>query len=445
MTGCLKVWCSSLKTSSAMTSGAAAAAVLPGNKQLLKKLIAQAVRFSSSSSSSFDSRNLQVEFCPPSKLQPKPPANDLGFGKHFTDHMLKIKWTANEGWAAPKIGPLENFQMHPAAKVLHYAQELFEGMKAYRGHDDKIRMFRPLHNMVRLNGSAERACLPTFEGTEFVKCMRRLIQLDQEWVPHQESASLYIRPTMIGTEPTLGVGAANEVELFVILSPVGPYFAGGLKPVNLLADPRYVRAWPGGCGYVKMGSNYAPTLWTQKMAESEGCHQCLWLVGEDHEITEVGAMNIFILMQKPDSTDLELVTPPLHSGCILPGVTRRSILELTREWAEFEVSERKITMGEVMKAKNENRLVEIFGCGTAAIVCPVGGIKYEDKMVPIPVDESDKSISVRLRGTMSDIYYGRVDHPWGVDIENWTEMSDLEEKRLKDYKESIVQHMHIYN
>jgi len=440
MTGCLKV----LKTSAAkqLISGTAS-----GNQQLLKKLITQAVRCSSSSSkSSFDSRDLQVEFCTPSNLQPKPPANDLGFGKHFSDHMLKIKWTANDGWAAPKIGPLENFQMHPAAKVLHYAQELFEGMKAYRGHDDKIRMFRPLHNMVRLNGSAERACLPTFEGEEFVKCIRRLIQLDQEWVPHQESSSLYIRPTMIGTEPTLGVGAANEVELFVILSPVGPYFAGGLKPVNLLADPRYVRAWPGGCGYVKMGSNYAPTLWTQKMAESEGCHQCLWLVGEDHEITEVGAMNIFVLMQKPNSSDLELVTPPLSSGTILPGVTRRSILELTREWAEFEVNERKITMGEVMQAKQDNRLVEIFGCGTAAIVCPVGNIKYQDKMVPIPIDErADKSISMRLRSTMSDIYYGRVEHPWAVDIENWTEMSHLEEQRLKDYKDSIVQHMHIYN
>jgi len=436
MTGCLKFVCSaSLMRSLSGSHGKA-------GKQFLKRVASlQAIRCSSS----FDSSNLQVEFASPSNLRSKPPASDLGFGKHFTDHMLKVKWTSEEGWGAPKIGPLENFQMHPAAKVLHYAQELFEGMKAYRGHDDRIRMYRPLHNMVRLNGSAERACLPTFDGVEFVKCMRRLIQLDQEWVPHQESSSLYIRPTMIGTEATLGVGAANEVELFVILSPVGPYFAGGLKPVNLLADPRYVRAWPGGCGYVKMGSNYAPTLWTQKMAEGEGCHQCLWLVGDDHEITEVGAMNIFVLMQKPDSTDLELVTPPLDSGVILPGVTRRSILELTREWNEFQVTERKITMGEVLKAKAENRLIEIFGCGTAAIVCPVGNIKYQDKMLPIPVDDTEKSISKRLRSTMSDIYYGRIDHPWAVDIENWAEMSDLEEKRLKDYKESIVQHMHIYN
>jgi len=395
------------------------------------------------STASFDSSQLQVDFAPPSKLRPKPPANDLGFGKHFSDHMLRIKWTSEEGWGVPKIGPLEPFQMHPAAKVLHYAQELFEGMKAYRGVDDKVRMFRPLHNMARLNGSAERACLPTFEGEELVKCMRRLIQIDQEWIPHTEASSLYIRPTMIGTEPTLGVGAANEVELFVILSPVGPYFAGGLKPVNLLADPRYVRAWQGGCGYVKMGSNYAPTLWTQKMAEAEGCQQCLWLIGDDHEITEVGAMNIFILM-KNDSGGMELVTPPLESGCILPGVTRRSIIEMAKEWNEFTVSERKITMGEVLQAKAENRLVEIFGCGTAAIVCPVGNIKYNGVDVPIPVDEEDNALSKRLRSTMSDIYYGRTLHPWAPEIEDWAEESQLEKERLKSYEQTILQHMHHY-
>jgi len=396
------------------------------------------------STASFDSSELQIEFVPPSQLRPKPPSNDLGFGKHFSDHMLKVKWTSDGGWEAPTIGPLVPFQMHPAAKVLHYAQELFEGMKAYRGHDDKIRMFRPLHNMVRLNGSAERACLPTFDGEELVKCMRRLIQIDQEWIPHTEASSLYIRPTMIGTEPTLGVGAANEVELFVILSPVGPYFAGGLKPVSLLADPRYVRAWQGGCGYVKMGSNYAPTLWTQKMAEQEGCQQCLWLVGDDHEITEVGAMNIFILMKNASGTGTELVTPPLDSGCILPGVTRRSILEMAREWGEFEVSERKITMGEVMQAKADNKLLEIFGCGTAAIVCPVGNIKYNGVNVAIPVDEQDNAVSKRLRSTMSDIYYGRQAHPWAVEIEDWADESQLEKQRLKEYKESIMKHMHTY-
>ena len=197
----------------------------------------------------------------------------------LSDHMLTIDWTAEGGWQAPKIEPFANFSVHPGAKVLictssplvyrlfpqvlHYAQELFEGMKAYRGVDGKIRLFRPMHNMARMNLTASRACLPAFDGQELVECIRRLVVVDQEWVPHDTSSSLYIRPTMIGTEPTLGVAPAGEARLFVLLCPVGPYYSTGFKPVNLLADPQYVRAWPGGCGFTKMGSNYAPTLWTQ--------------------------------------------------------------------------------------------------------------------------------------------------------------------------------------
>lgn len=394
-----------------------------------------------SPAASFDSSRLQTSFVGPNEANKKPPVSDLGFGKHFTDHMLQIKWTAENGWEDPQIGPLVPFQMHPASKVLHYAQELFEGMKAYRGVDDKIRMFRPMHNMARMVASAQRACLPTFDGGQLVQCMRKLVQIEQEWVPHAESSSLYLRPTMIGTEPTLGVGAANEVLLFVILSPVGPYFASGLKPVNLVADPAFVRAWPGGCGYAKMGSNYAPTMWTQKMAESKGCHQCLWLLGHDDEITEVGAMNIFVLLKKENSTELELVTPPLDSGVILPGVTRRSVIELTKEWDEFEVNERKLTMGEVLKAKEEGRLVEMFGTGTAAIVSPVGNILYKDKMQTIPSSDDESAISQRIRAAMSDIYYGRVEHPWAVEVENWPEQTTQEAERLQLYQDSINQHV----
>merc|ERR1719394_1468907 len=373
---------------------------------------------------SFRSDDLKVEVISPHQLREKPPVKDLGFGKHFSDHMLRIKWAESKGWESPVICQMQNFEMHPAAKVLHYAQELFEGMKAYRGVDDRIRMF-----------------LPTFEGEELVQCMRRLIQIEQEWVPHAESSSLYIRPTLIGTEPTLGVGAANEVLLFVILSPVGPYFASGLKPVNLVADPNFVRAWPGGCGYAKMGSNYAPTMWTQKMAEQKGCHQCLWLLGSDDEITEVGAMNIFVLLKKENSSDLELVTPPLESGVILPGITRRSVIELTKEWDEFEVNERRITMGELLKAKDEGRLVEMFGTGTAAIVSPVGNILYRDQMQAIPNSDDAKAVSQRIRSAMSDIYYGRVEHPWAIDIESWPEQPAQEKERLNVYQESINQHV----
>jgi len=306
--------------------------------------------------------------------------------------------------------------MHPGAKVLHYAQELFEGMKAYRGVDDKIRLFRPMHNMARMNLTAARACLPQFDGEELLECIRRLCQLDQDWVPHDTSSSLYIRPTMIGVEPTLGVAPANQALLFVLLSPVGPYFSTGLKPVNLLCDPRYVRAWPGGSGYTKMGSNYAPTLWTQKVAEQQGCHQCLWLFGEDHDITEVGAMNLFVVLRHSEGM-LELVTPPLTTGTILPGVTRRSILEMTNSWPGLVVSERRITMGEVMSALSSGDLVEMFGSGTAAVVSPVGGLHYGGKMHQVPTPE--EGLAVKVLAEMSDIYYGRVEHSWAVDIEEW--------------------------
>ena len=196
---------------------------------------------------------------------------------------------------------------------------------------------------------------------------------------------------MIGVEPTLGVAPATEAELFVILSPVGPYFASGVKPVNLLADPNFVRAWPGGSGYSKMGSNYAPTLYISKIAAQHNCHQALWLYGPDEEITEVGAMNIFALFKKEGR--LELVTPTLDSGLILPGVTRRSVLELAREWQDCEVSERKLTMKEILKGAEDGSLVEMFGTGTAAIVSPVGNIMYDGVMKPLPVPDEDKSFA----------------------------------------------------
>lgn len=267
-------------------------------------------------------------------------------------------------------------------------------MKAYRGVDNEIRMFRPMHNMARMLVSARRSCLPEFDPHELVQCIRRLIQVDQEWVPHSVSSSLYIRPTMIGIEPTLGVAPATEAELFVILSPVGPYFSSGVKPVNLLADPKFVRAWPGGSGYSKMGSNYAPTLYIGNVAAKQNCHQALWLYGPDEEITEVGAMNIFALF-KQSSGRLELVTPTLDSGLILPGVTRRSVLELAREWNEFDVSERKLTMKEILNGAQDGSLVEMFGTGTAAIVSPVGNILYDGVMKPLPVPTEDKSFAQR--------------------------------------------------
>jgi len=376
-----------------------------------------------------DSSKLVVEKAGLADMKPKPPVDQLAFGKVFTDHMLTIDWTKDGGWQAPQIKPFADFQLHPGAKVLHYAQELFEGMKAYRGVDGKIRLFRPMHNMARMNLTASRACLPAFDGHEFLECIRKLVVLDSDWVPHDTSSSLYIRPTMIGMEPTLGVAPADEARLFVLLCPVGPYYSTGFKPVNLLADPSYVRAWPGGCGYTKMGSNYAPTLWTQKIAEQHGCHQCLWLFGEDHEITEVGAMNLFILLRGENGVN-ELVTPPLSTGVILPGVTRRSIVELTQNWPGLKVSERKITMKEVMEAQEKGDLLEMFGSGTAAVVSPVGGLFYGGEMHRINTPE--EGLASRIMAAMSDIYYGRVSSSWAVDVEEWNVDKAQE---LEDYKQ----------
>jgi len=388
-------------------------------------------------SSTFMSEDLRIQPAFPRELKAKPAMKDLSFGTQFTDHMLRIKWTETQGWHAPIICKFQNLEMHPAAKALHYAQELFEGMKAYRGVDNNIRLFRPMLNMNRMRMSAERSCLPQFEPSELLACISKLVQMDQEWVPHSDQSSLYIRPTLIGLDATLGVSPASQAELFVIMSPVGPYFSSGVKPINLLADPRYVRAWKGGSGFSKMGSNYAPTLHVGKIAAQLKCHQALWLYGPDEEITEVGAMNIFALFKHPDGRT-ELVTPPLDSGLILPGVTRRSVLELTRMWNKFEVNERRLTIKEVLTGAQNGTLIEMFGTGTAAIVSPVGNIFYNGEMKAIPVP--NVSLAQNVLTALSDIYYGKINpHPWTMDIEDWQSIAaDEEITEVEHDSKSIV-------
>uniref|UniRef100_A0A672LC86 Branched-chain-amino-acid aminotransferase n=1 Tax=Sinocyclocheilus grahami TaxID=75366 RepID=A0A672LC86_SINGR len=273
--------------------------------------------------------NLTIERNP--ALKPKPDPSTLVFGKQFSDHMLTVSWSEAGGWQAPQIKPFQNLSLHPASSALHYSIELFEGMKAFRGVDNRIRLFRPMLNMERMYRSTERSCLPLFDKGELIKCINKLVEIDREWVPYSTDASLYIRPTFIGTEPSLGVSRAGHALLFVIIGPVGPYFAtGGFSPVSLLADPRYVRAWRGGVGEYKMGGNYGPTIAVQSEAAKQKCQQVLWLYGENEEITEVGTMNLFIYWTT-EKGEKELVTPPLD-GIILPGVTRQSLLDLAREW-----------------------------------------------------------------------------------------------------------------
>ncbi|XP_007441991.2 branched-chain-amino-acid aminotransferase, mitochondrial-like, partial [Python bivittatus] len=364
-------------------------------------------------STTFKASDLQIELN--KHLKPKPDFSKLVFGKNFTDHMLTVEWNSEKGWGKPHIKPFQNLSLHPASSALHYSVELFEGMKAFRGSDERIRLFRPMMNMDRMLRSSHRACLPAFDQSELLECIRQLIRVDQDWVPHSNTASLYIRPIFIGTEPSLGVAVSNHALLFVILGPVGPYFTtGSFSPVSLLADPRFVRAWKGGVGYCKVGGNYGPTIYVQTEAAKLGCQQVLWLYGDDHQITEVGTMNIFMFW-KDHQGDMELVTPPLN-GIILPGVIRQSLLDLARKWGEFKVSERIITMSDLIKGLEEKRVKEVFGSGTACVVCPVDRILYQGKNYHIPTMENGPEMAKRFLKELTDIQYGRIASDWAQAI-----------------------------
>ncbi|ELK24708.1 Branched-chain-amino-acid aminotransferase, cytosolic [Myotis davidii] len=339
---------------------------------------------------------------PATILKEKPDPNSVGFGTVFTDHMLTIEWSSEFGWEKPHIKPFQNLSLHPASSALHYAVELFEGMKAFRDVDNKIRLFRPHLNMDRMHRSALRATLPGFDKEELMECILQLVKLDQEWVPYSTSASLYIRPTLIGTEPSLGVKKPTKAMIFVILSPVGSYFSKEtLNPVSLWTNPKFVRAWKGGTGDCKMGGNYGSSLFAQCEAVENGCQQVLWLHGEDNQITEVGTMNLFLYWINEDGEE-ELATPPLD-GIILPGVTRQSILDLARKWGEFKVSERYLTMGDLTTALEQNRVKEMFGSGTACIVCPVSDILYKGETLHIPSVENGTKLATRILDKLTDI------------------------------------------
>uniref|UniRef100_A0A8B9GHN6 Branched-chain-amino-acid aminotransferase n=1 Tax=Amazona collaria TaxID=241587 RepID=A0A8B9GHN6_9PSIT len=350
---------------------------------------------------------------PATTLKEKPDPNGLVFGTVFTDNMLIIEWSLASGWEKPYIKPLQNLSLHPASSSLHYGIELFEGMKAYRGVDGKIRLFRPTLNMERMARSARRATLPHFDQNELLECIRKLVEVEKEWVPYSTTASLYIRPTLIGTEPSLGLKKPTKALLYVILSPVGPYFASGIfNPISLWADPKYVRAWKGGTGDCKLGVNYGSSIYAQQEALEFGCQQVLWLYGEDHQITEVGTMNLFLYWINEDG-ESELATPPLD-GIILPGVTRQSILDLAHNWGEFKVSERYITMSDLTAALEEDRVKEMFGAGTACVVCPISKILYKGKHLQIPTMENGPQLTTRFLNKLSDIQVNSQFMMWGI-------------------------------
>ncbi|KAH1424966.1 branched-chain-amino-acid transaminase bat2 [Aspergillus fumigatus] len=341
---------------------------------------------------------------------------DLVFGKTFTDHMLSIEWSAANGWNAPRIVPYQNLSLDPSACVFHYAFECFEGMKAYKDKKGQIRLFRPDKNMARLNKSSERIALPTFDGDALIKLIGEFVRLDSRFIPDARGYSLYLRPTMIGTQNTLGVGPPGSALLFVIASPVGPYYPTGFKAISLEATDYAVRAWPGGVGDKKLGANYAPCIVPQLKAASRGFQQNLWLFGDEEYVTEVGTMNLFIALKNKETGQKELVTAPLD-GTILEGVTRDSVLALARERLVprgWTVSERKIRMSEVAEASEEGRLIEVFGAGTAAIVSPVRTISYRGKMVDCGLKKNEEAgeVALQMKNWIEGIQYGDEEHPW---------------------------------
>jgi len=363
---------------------------------------------------SFKASDLEVEVLPTSQLAPKPDTTNLPFGSTFTDYMFEVAWDKATGWSKPKIVPVHNLSIHPGAKTLHYAMELFEATKAFRGVDGKLRLFRPDLHVTRFLNGAKRMRMPEFDGNEFLECLKRLLTLEQDWMGANTS-SVYVRPVLIGTEPSLWTTPSQKALLYIILCPLAPFNSPAFeKPISLLADPQYVRCWPGGSGDTKFGANYGPTVAVQEAAERAGHFHVLWLIGEDHQLTEIGIMNVFIFLENQNG-EKELVTPPLN-GVILPGVNRRSCLELAREWNQFKVSERSITMKELTQAVNENRVLEIFGSATMRTICPVGNIHYMGVDYKIPTCEQRDPLYKKFFNILTDMCYGKVSHPWSVQI-----------------------------
>ncbi|MGN0604900.1 MAG: branched-chain amino acid aminotransferase [Oscillospiraceae bacterium] len=347
---------------------------------------------------------ITIELNPNPKAKPEDESK-LGFGHIFTDHMFIMDYKTGKGWYNPRIVPFGPLSLSPATMCLHYGQEVFEGMKAYRTADDKIQLFRPEENFRRLNVSNERLVIPPIDEEFALHALNELVKIDKDWVPHTDGASLYIRPFIISVDPFLGVRPADEYMFIIIMSPSGPYYASGLDPVSIYVESNYVRAVKGGMGFTKTAGNYAASLIAQNEAHEQNYSQVLWLDGvEKKYIEEVGAMNIFFKI------DGEIVTPALH-GSILSGITRKSTLELCKSWG-MKVSEKRITIQEVAEAYDNGKLEEVFGTGTAAVISPVGKLKWGDKVMVIN-DNKIGEVSQKLYDTMTGIQYGKIEDKFG--------------------------------
>ena len=345
--------------------------------------------------------------------QPKAKPTDetkLGFGSIFTDHMFIMNYDEGQGWHDARIVPYGPIELDPSAMCLHYGQTVFEGMKAYRAKDGRVLLFRPEKNMARLNKSNERLCIPKIDEAFALKCIEKLVSIEKDWIPTAEGTSLYIRPFIFATDAHVGVHPGNPLMFMVICSPVGAYYPEGLDPVKIYVESKYVRAVRGGMGYAKTGGNYAASLKAQDEAEEQNYTQVLWLDGVERKyVEEVGTMNVFFVIGD------EVVTPALQ-GSILPGVTRMSAIEILKSWG-LNVSERPIEIQEIYDAYQNGQLKEAFGTGTAAVISPIGQLKWDDHVMEINNGKIG-DISQRLYDTLTGIQWGDIEDTmhWTVEV-----------------------------
>lgn len=342
----------------------------------------------------------------------KPDENRLGFGNYYTDHMFVMDYTEGQGWHSARIEPYHALSLDPAAMVFHYAQESFEGLKAYRIKEGKVQLFRPEKNGERLQSTHERLCIPTIPVEDFVQAVKTLVDVDRDWVPSAEGTSLYLRPFTIATEAHLGVKPSDSYQFLVIASPSGAYYEEGLNPVKIYVEDEYVRATPGGTGFIKCGGNYAASLAGQMKAHEMGYSQVLWLDGIERKyVEEVGSMNCFFKI------DGVIRTAPCV-GTVLPGITRMSCIELLRDWGYTVDCETRLSIEEVMQAARTGHLEEVFGTGTAAVVSPVGQLYYEGETAVIGGGKIGE-VTQRLYDTLTGIQWGTVadEKGWVVPVE----------------------------
>ena len=352
---------------------------------------------------------MQISITKTTNPAAKPAADTLGFGKIFTDHMFMMDWTEGQGWHDARIVPFAPIPIHPASTVLHYGSEIFEGLKAYRRADGGVQLFRPIENIRRMNNSAERMCLPQIPEDMALEALTEFVKLEQDWTPSAPGTSLYLRPFMFGNDESLGVHAVHNATYVIIASPVGSYYKEGINPVKIMIETEDVRAVRGGTGEAKCGGNYAASNRAGKRAEEKGYSQVLWLDGVHRKyIEEVGAMNVMFKIKG------EIVTPAL-SGSILPGITRKSIIEVLKGKG-YTVSERLLSIDELKEAMANGTLEEAWGCGTAAVVSPIGELAYNGEKYPVNGGQIGE-VTQMLYDTLTGIQWGKIDDPYGWTVQ----------------------------